>query len=571
MRATRISIFSIITVTSILLIANILNAQTRPVLFFSDLTSGPKTGWEGSATKGAAVTIWGLNFGAASASSKVTCGGADITSTDSTCIAEWNVSGTGNGIARGLSRTTFYLNSSMADGAGTISVTTTEGTSNTLPFTIRSGNIYFVNVSVGSNSNTGRYSGSGHGSDGPWLTLDQINHNNSSVVPGAVIYVKGGTYSTPARDYSGAFMYFSAAGDGGTSANPIAIAAFPTETVTANCSGRALALRNDSGGANGAIDYWTFSKIKCVNGSYAITMRGTGVRVIGCWFNNFNTDIWAGVVDMDIGSYNYVYGNYFYHCGNSAYMHNVYINGTLGAINHVYIAWNEFDSPVNSGSHGGVIDLRVTSYVYVHDNYCHNGPDEFIYITNEGGTTTYSFIYNNLITNMSGIESCLFLADMDYGSVVYNNTIYHCPSSPSYPVFSVTPVFTSNSHATLKNNIIYGVSGQSTLYKEGSATYNSDYDVYYNTSVPSGSGVTVSHQVTSNPLFITDGSDFHLQSGSPAINAGTNAVSSIVTTDYDGTSRPQGSTYDIGAYEYYTGTQPPPGPPEAPTGLYIVD
>ena len=37
----------------------------KPVLFFSDLISGPKTGWEGSATKGAAVTVWGKDLGPA--------------------------------------------------------------------------------------------------------------------------------------------------------------------------------------------------------------------------------------------------------------------------------------------------------------------------------------------------------------------------------------------------------------------------------------------------------------------------------------------------------------------------
>ena len=41
--------------------------------------------------------------------------------------------------------------------------------------------------------------------------------------------------------------------------------------------------------------------------------------------------------------------------------------------------------------------------------------------------------------------------------------------------------------------------------------------------------------------------DFHLRFNSPAIDAGTNTG---VATDYDGTARPQGAAYDIGAYEY---------------------
>jgi hypothetical protein len=53
--------------------------SAAPVLFFSDLTWGPKTGWEGSQTKGAAVTIWGKNFGSTRGSNYVTVNGAQIT------------------------------------------------------------------------------------------------------------------------------------------------------------------------------------------------------------------------------------------------------------------------------------------------------------------------------------------------------------------------------------------------------------------------------------------------------------------------------------------------------------
>ncbi len=43
--------------------------------------------------------------------------------------------------------------------------------------------------------------------------------------------------------------------------------------------------------------------------------------------------------------------------------------------------------------------------------------------------------------------------------------------------------------------------------------------------------------------------DYHLQAGSPAINAG--AALSDVPNDFDGTARPQGSGYDIGAFEFH--------------------
>jgi hypothetical protein len=54
-----------------------------------------------------------------------------------------------------------------------------------------------------------------------------------------------------------------------------------------------------------------------------------------------------------------------------------------------------------------------------------------------------------------------------------------------------------------------------------------------------------------DPLFVDDtfsNPDLQLQSGSPCIDAG--ATISAITVDFLGVSRPQGSAYDIGAYEF---------------------
>jgi hypothetical protein len=52
---------------------------------------------------------------------------------------------------------------------------------------------------------------------------------------------------------------------------------------------------------------------------------------------------------------------------------------------------------------------------------------------------------------------------------------------------------------------------------------------------------------TSAQLFVAPGSNFHLKSGSPAIDAGRTLNN--VTVDLDGSGRPRGAAYDAGAYE----------------------
>jgi hypothetical protein len=55
------------------------------------------------------------------------------------------------------------------------------------------------------------------------------------------------------------------------------------------------------------------------------------------------------------------------------------------------------------------------------------------------------------------------------------------------------------------------------------------------------------------PYFMNDTSDYHLQSISSAIDAGI-TLSPIVINDLEGTPRPQGSEFDMGAYEFHTNT-----------------
>ncbi len=89
------------------------------------------------------------------------------------------------------------------------------------------------------------------------------------------------------------------------------------------------------------------------------------------------------------------------------------------------------------------------------------------------------------------------------------------------------------------------------LTGSNNSTFTYQYCDFYNNgfTTPTGTG-----NISANPLFVdqTTG-DYHLQSNSPCIDTGTSSNAPVI--DFEGTSRPQGSGFDIGAYEYSNGLE----------------
>jgi hypothetical protein len=546
--------------------------SAAPVLFFSDLTWGPKTGWEGSQTKGAAVTIWGKNFGSTRGSNYVTVNGAQITE-----YAEWGVIGP----ARSLERITFWLNTNCTVGDGTVAVTVNGVTSNPLPFKVMDGvgaKIYFISVSTGNNSNNGLYS-SPSGSNGPFKDILKFNpaNNPSGDSEPTIFYVKAGTYT--ALEEPGAFVALRGPYSAGH-----ALIAYPGETPTINTTGTYGGFIWDADyEPYGKNSYFTYSKFYCTGGGGAIGVLGDYNRVIGCTFMNYLEYAQTGIIFVTASKYTSIYGNLFDHNGYSNMEHNIYVKtqrGLSGDRNtwYTYIGWNEFSNAISKDLAGGVIFISkesatevenyYTQYVFIHDNYFHDGEMEFIY-TGDNVPISDIYIYNNIFRNGTCDNTGVFLAWHTVTVFLYNNVFYQIgvPSRPMVYVASGIPTT-----ATFKNNIFYSQPGQEFINVEaGGATANSDHDLFYNpggtTTLPSG--VTVTNPIVGDPLFMDPRSyNFHLQPGSPAFNTGTSAVSAYVTQDYDGISRPRGALYDIGAFEYDSGGDITP--PAKPTKLIVI-
>lgn len=86
--------------------------------------------------------------------------------------------------------------------------------------------------------------------------------------------------------------------------------------------------------------------------------------------------------------------------------------------------------------------------------------------------------------------------------------------------------------------------------------------------VDTAGGTVLAANLTTDPKFVDPSNgNLRLQAGSPAIDKGVTIAE--VVDDFDGVGRPQGSAYDIGAFEFAQTTEPPtepePEPEPAPT------
>ncbi len=144
-----------------------------------------------------------------------------------------------------------------------------------------------------------------------------------------------------------------------------------------------------------------------------------------------------------------------------------------------------------------------------------------------------NLVYNNLVWgNRIGIA-------LQYGESndkIYNNTIY---GNINYGIYNGV----DSTNESIKNNIVY---------QNGSGITNL------------GPRTAFSNNLSTDPGFANAAARvFYLLSGSPAIDAGEDLSAEGVATDFSGISRPQGFTYDIGAYEFV----PSPSTPLPPSGL----
>lgn len=364
------------------------------------------------------------------------------------------------------------------------------------------------------------------------------------VTAGDTVFVTDGTYTG-----------FDIRNVNGTAANPIVFKTLGNN-VLINQSGP---IRNDGINVENA-DYVVIDGF-IVND---MTGNGNGIRLVLSDFcvvrncatdNNAERGIFTGFTD-DVLIENNI-------CTNSIDEHGIYVSNSS---DRPIIRYNEcygnnnigihMNGDLSAGGDGIISDAQVYGNI-IHDNNLAAG-------INMDGLEN-PLVYNNLIFNNHSAQGiALFQGDgaiATNGAKIFNNTII-VPSDGRWGILVNTG---SNVNTEIYNNIILNFhSFRGCITVESTTNFTSDYNIVHDKMSASGDGSTIPlsswqalglglnsqlANVWTDIFEDPNNDDYHLKTGSQAIDVGTSLVNTIVMTDIENNPRPSGTNYDIGAYE----------------------
>ena len=395
----------------------------------------------------------------------------------------------------------------------------------------------------------------------PWQTIGKAA---ATLVSGDTVYIRAGTYQervVPQNSGSDYIMY----------------AAYPGERVTIDGSGVSM----PSGDA-GLFEVSGLSNI-----------RISGLRII----NVGPDDNHAGILVGD-SSHIIIDNNYTYNTTSSGI--------GVWSSSDVTIDGNEVELACNNGEQESITVAGTNTFEIRNNHVHHSGPG-----TNGGegidakDGSSNGRIYNNHVHHLNNRVG-IYVEAWDkhtYNIEVYRNIVYNIINNDGFAIGSEEGGLLEN--IRIYNNIAYNneLSGiavsaagdaathpirnariiNNTFYNNGGSIWGGGISIenpdvsdliirnnicsqnrWFQIQVEVPVQITIDHNlingtrgddendgsdvVEDDPMFSNpSGGDFHLQSGSPAIDTGSSADAPF--DDYDGMARPQGGGYDIGAFE----------------------
>jgi hypothetical protein len=226
--------------------------------------------------------------------------------------------------------------------------------------------------------------------------------------------------------------------------------------------------------------------------------------------------------------------------------------GSGHTFRHNYIHDIHYGVPENHDPHIDCFQTYAGDKIAGHDilfdaNYCDN-PDTLPELSLAGKVFQMNDAHDIVIRNNIGVSNLIAIFNSSRGVSIINNTFIGNPDDPDSQGIQLK----DSLDFTIENNIFaYQENGVGSIWPDTSseagltAAFNCVYRSQGEPSRPPDP-----HDIWGlDPLFVdeSDG-DYHLQSGSPCIDAGLN-VGGSVSKDFDGNSRPKGDGYDIGAFE----------------------
>jgi hypothetical protein len=536
------------------------NAQTQaiitgaPNVLYTDLASGPNSGGENN--KGAYLSIFGKNFGSSGLGStlKVYVGSVEVDN--------YRYLGASKG-RTDIQQITVQIGALGNPTAGValpVKVVVNGVSSNTdRNFIVNPGKFYFVD-NVRGNDTTGVADDITH----PFRHVQTPTLSAAAwgkVRPGDIIVMRG--TGTPWTDvgFENYFMRYrdksGSAPTGAVGTGPITVMAYPAEDVFINTSkatgfnggisgingstftgmgqwGTIADLRVEGGGDDGAIDFEIYGHHwRVVNNELTATTAQTSARAGGLTGN---------------GNGIFIYGNHVHDVnGDGQTNHGIYIDND-GSYEVAYNLINNIagGNGFQMYTYGFTSGAQYTQNVSFHHNIVHDVNKHGINVAD--GTKAGIVIYDNLVYN-TAVAGIRFNSNTLTGCKIYNNTIYNTnmQGNPIYGALMNDWNLPAGA-VDIENNIFEPTGGKpygaDVIGGAGTLSHNLWFG---------GSGSTGADNapVTGNPMFTAPGTDFHLQTGSAAIGAGSLSVlSTLLGSDLDLLKALSTTSVDIGAYQH---------------------
>jgi len=414
----------------------------------------------------------------------------------------------------------------------------------------------------------------------PWQTIQK---SANTMITGDTVYVQAGTYNETV-----------APSNSGTSGNIISYIAQGAAKVRKWVINSKDYILLDRFANDGTYNYGNYIFVVSIIGtSNHVTMQNFNLSMP----NDTSCSNQSGFVQTGPDtSYititgNTLSGSCYYPAVNPMGSHNTYSNNVLtelwtdgfqtgGPFSDSTISGNTIGDFHIIGLHNDCFQVfgdggDDTTNIIFENNICKNGDQPF-FLTKDIADTTGITIRNNIFYNFAG-DGGISIP----GTVIYNNVFWRVGFDKAVAI-SLSTNTSLTAGDEIKNNFFIGC-GDGVQTPDYGAGYDRPYtetgssNNYYAKSPTAAIPWGTQYFSTPEPNYINGGNpvfvnytnnDFHLQATSPAKDRGT-TISSFAT-DKDGITRPQGSAWDIGAYEYAAASPPPDTtPPEAPTNVTV--